>query len=400
MQLSLAREGPGDVSMPKKRIVILGSTGSIGRNVVDVVQRHADAFEIVGVSAGKNVAELASQCDRIPGARFAVCDADAHEGMLVERPELSQRSVGHGVEAMTTLISAVEPDLVVNSLVGFVGLAPTLGALAAGIDVALANKESVVTGGELIRKQSERFGAAIIPIDSEHVAISQCMRGSDVGEVRAVYVTASGGALRDHPLEKLKEVTREDVLDHPTWDMGDKITVDCATLVNKALEIIEAHWLFDLPYDRIKVVIHPQSIVHSLVEFRDNSIVAQMAVPDMRLPILYALGYPKRVETEIARSVVTEFPALTFRDVDSERYPCFPLAVEAGRAGGNIPTVLNSANEVAVDAFLAGRIGFTQIHEVIAEALERVEKGPLGSLEDVVETDRMTRAYIKERFGV
>jgi 1-deoxy-D-xylulose-5-phosphate reductoisomerase len=382
-----------------KRIVVLGSTGSIGTKVLDVVARHPE-FTVVGVAARNNVGELAKQCEQLPDLKFAVGDEEAYARLMEDNPHLRERGVGVGNDAMVELISSLEPDLVVNSLVGFVGLEPTLAALSGGIDVALANKESVVAGGELLREACRKSGASIIPIDSEHVAISQCLRGSKTEEISTVYVTASGGALRDRPLEQLAHVTKTDVLAHPTWDMGDKITVDCATLVNKGLEVIEAHWLFELPYDRIKVVIHPQSIVHSLVEFRDNTIIAQMAMPDMRLPILYALAYPERLETDLAQSRVTDFPALTFTDVEFERYPCFRLVMEAARQGGNRPTVLNSANEVAVGAFLAGTIGFTQIYELIAAALQDVTKRPITSLEDVFETDRETRTYIKEKFGV
>jgi 1-deoxy-D-xylulose-5-phosphate reductoisomerase len=386
--------------MARKRIIVLGSTGSIGRNVLDVVAHHADEFEVVGLAARRNVETLAEQLNASPGARFAVSEDDAHARLIAGHPELTKRSAGCGNGSMRDLISSSEPDLVVNALVGFAGLEPTLEALGRGVDVALANKEAVVTGGQLLRHQSQRSGATIIPIDSEHVAISQCLRGSAIDEVRTIFVTASGGALREHDIETLADVTREDVLAHPTWDMGNKITVDCATLVNKGLEVIEAHWLFNLPYERIKVIIHPQSIVHSLVEFRDNSIIAQMGVPDMRLPILYALGYPDRVSTKMARSNVFDFPGLTFQEVDPERYPCFPLVMEAGRRGGALPTVLNAANEVAVGAFLAGKIGFTKIHEIIAAALDAIGQSTINGLDDLLETDRRTRAYTKEEFGV
>ena len=260
--------------------------------------------------------------------------------------------------------------------------------------------EAVVTGGKLLRDAAEVSGAQIVPIDSEHVAISQCLKGSNPDEIAAIIMTASGGALRDWDLDLLGDVTPSDALAHPTWDMGNKITIDSATLMNKGLEVIEAHWLFEIPYDRIKVVIHPQSIVHSLVEFKDNSILAQLGVPDMRLPILYALGYPNRIETSIAKSRVEDFPDLTFTELDERRYPCFRLAVDAGERGGVAPTVLNSANEFAVGAFLAGKVPFPRISAIISAALEDMGWSDIHSFEDVYETDRATREYLEKKFGV
>jgi 1-deoxy-D-xylulose-5-phosphate reductoisomerase len=384
----------------KKRIIVLGSTGSVGTSVLEVVSHHADRFDVVGLAAKRNIGLLREQSGRFPGARIAIADDEAHATFVAETPGIAGTGVGRGMDGLVELIDGTRPDLVVNCLVGFAGLKPTLRSLLAGIDVALANKESVVTGGELIRDASIRSGASVIPIDSEHVAISQCLRGSAIEDIEAVYITASGGALRDLPLERLASVKPSDALAHPTWDMGAKITIDSATLMNKGLEVIEAHWLFGIPYDRIRVVVHPQSIIHSLVEFKDSSIIAQLGMPDMRLPILHALGHPERIETSLTKSRVTDFPELTFTEVEEERYPCFKLAVEAGLRGGNMPTVLNSANEVAVGAFLAGHVQFPQIQEIIAAALEGIAQVPVDSYEDVRETDRETRAYIREKFGV
>ena len=382
-----------------KRILVLGSTGSVGRNVLDVVSHHADRFQVVGLAAKQNIGLLREQCEAYPEVKYAVGERDAHQTLLAENSEMRSRSVGSGSDGLLVLIEDTKPDLVVNCLLGFAGLGPTLHALSKGIDVALANKEAIVTGGELIRDECHRSGANVIPIDSEHVGISQCVQGRNGEDIEAVYITASGGALRDMPLDQLHKVRPSDVLAHPTWDMGDKITVDSATLLNKGLEVIEAHWLFDLAYDKIKVLIHPQSIVHSLVEFKDNSILAQMAVPDMRLPILYALGYPERIDTKLAKSKITEFPELTFREVEDKRYPCFKLALQAAAQGGNMPAVLNSANEFAVGAFLAGKVPFSQIFDVVAAALGAMEFMELRSFDDVYETDRLTRSYLKERFG-
>ncbi|MBP2681052.1 MAG: 1-deoxy-D-xylulose 5-phosphate reductoisomerase [Candidatus Krumholzibacteriota bacterium] len=384
----------------RKRLLVLGSTGSVGRNVLDVVAHHPDHFEIVGLSSRSNAQILGEQCGVHRKARFLTLDPEAHRRLTAASPDMAERAVEPGQGSFATLIEVTAPDLVVNCLMGFVGLKPTLDALGAGIPVALANKESVVTGGELLIDASKRSGASIIPIDSEHVALSQCLAGSNIGDVKQVFLTASGGALRDRSIDEIAEAGINDVLAHPTWRMGDKITVDSATLLNKGFEVIEARWLFGLPLERIKVVIHPQSIIHCLVEFKDNSILAQMGIPDMRLPILYALTYPGRIETSVARSRITDFPSLTLREVDDERYPCFSLALRAARAGGNTPTVLNSANEVAVGAFLAGNIRFSRIYDVIESALDHVPSSRIGSFEDVMETDRRTREYLKREFGI
>jgi 1-deoxy-D-xylulose-5-phosphate reductoisomerase len=286
---------------------------------------------------------------------------------------------------------------VLNALVGFVGLKPTMAALADGIPVAIANKETVVCGGEILLSAARAGGAELIPIDSEHVAVSQCLGTEPRDAVRRIVLTASGGSLRNRPVDQLASATVEDVLDHPTWNMGAKITVDSATLINKGLEVIEAHWLFDLPFDKIDVVIHPQSIVHSFVEFIDGSIIAQMGEPDMRHPILYALTYPDRCKSAM-RSSIEGFPQLTFSRVDHDRYPCFDLAREAARTGGTAPTVLNAANEVAVGAFLNGDIGFERIQEVIGAALSAVASRPVSTLEDILGADAATREWLRGRY--
>jgi 1-deoxy-D-xylulose-5-phosphate reductoisomerase len=383
----------------KKRLLVLGSTGSVGRNVLDVVAHHPERFEVVGLSSRSNTQVLVEQCAEHPAARFLVLDPDSHRRVRGVSLKIAGRAVEPGQGAFARLIQATAPDLVVNCLVGFVGLRPTLDALAEGIPVALANKESVVTGGELLIEASRKSGGSIIPIDSEHVALSQCLAGAKIDDVKRAYLTASGGALRDRALHEIGEAKIDDVLAHPTWRMGDKITVDSATLLNKGFEVIEAHWLFGLPFEKIRVVIHPQSIIHCLVEFKDNSILAQLGTPDMRLPILYALTYPERIETSIAQSRITDFPSLTLREVDEERYPCFSLALRAAKMGGNAPAVLNSANECAVDAFLGGKLRYARIYEVIETALDGMPSSRIASFEDIVETDRRTRSYIGQKFG-
>jgi len=373
-----------------KRIVVLGSTGSIGRNVLDIVRRHPDQFRVVGLAAHRNVDLLRAQCADHPEARFVVTDPVA-AAELAKEP----RFAGGSEAALIDLVRTCDAHLVVNALVGFVGLAPTLAALEAGIPVATANKESIVAGGELLLRAARKAGVALVPIDSEHVAIAQCLAGAARADVERVILTASGGALRDRDPDASPDVAVGDVLAHPTWRMGAKITVDCATLVNKGLEIIEAHWLFDLPYDVIDVVIHPQSIVHSIVRFVDGSMIAQMATPDMRIPILYALAYPYRLKSDLGADVL-EFPALSFAPVDQRRYPCFALALAAARAGGTAPAVLSAANEVAVQAFLEGRLPYAAIADLIGSALDALTARPVTSLDDVVAADHDTRRWIRE----
>ncbi len=377
-----------------KRILVLGSTGSIGRNVLDVVRRHADRFRVTGLAAHRNVDLLRAQCGDHPDARFVVTDAKAAAEMTSD-PAHRARFVGGTEAALVDLVRECEADLVVNALVGFVGLAPTLAALDAGIPVAIANKESIVAGGELLLRAARKSGAALVPIDSEHVAIAQCLAGASIDHVERVILTASGGALRDRNPETYANVSVRDVLAHPTWRMGAKITVDSATLINKGLEVIEAHWLFGLPYDKIDVVIHPQSIVHSVVRFVDGSMIAQMATPDMRIPILYALAYPSRLKSDLGADLL-EFPALSFAPVDERRYPCLRLALAAARAGGTAPAVLSAANEVAVAAFLEGKLPYAALPDVIAAALDALPVRPVESLDDVIAADREARQWIRE----
>jgi 1-deoxy-D-xylulose-5-phosphate reductoisomerase len=380
-----------------KKIVVLGSTGSIGRNVLDVVHRHPEEFEVVGLAAHRNVDLLRAQCHEHPGARLVVTDVSCR-ALIDADPSLRARCAGASDSALSDLAADSGADLVVNALVGFVGLAPTLAALTRGIPVAVANKESIVAGGEILLRASRASSAAVVPIDSEHVAIAQCLAGSSVDDVDRVILTASGGALRDRNPSDLERVSVNEVLAHPTWSMGAKITVDSATLMNKGLEIIEAHWLFALPYPKIEVVIHPQSIVHSVVRFIDGSMLAQMGKPDMRLPILYALSYPNRLRSDLGSNLL-EFPTLSFAPVDERRYPCYRLAVAAARAGGSAPTVLSAANEVAVAAFLDGRLPFGGIPDVIASSLEANPPRPVGSLEDIMEADRETRRWIRDHYA-
>lgn len=381
-----------------KRIVILGSTGSIGQNVLDVVSHHPKEFEVVGLATRSRVDLLSRQAAEHPGARLVATDGEAWASMRA-RSDLKGRVVGGDETALEDLILETRPDLVVNAVVGFAGLKPTVAALSAGIAVAIANKETVVAGGEILIAAAATGGATLIPIDSEHVAIAQCLENESIDSVDRVIVTASGGALRDRDVSDFDRVTVEDVLAHPTWNMGSKITVDSATLVNKGLELIEAHWLFELPYEKMDVVIHPQSIIHSMVRFVDGSILAQLGNPDMRLPILYALAYPRRISSPLRHDVLG-FPALTFEELDSQRYPCFALTLDAAKRGGNAPTVLNAANEMAVGAFLSGAIPFVRIVHIIETALAGVAHGSVSSLDDIFAIDAETRRWVCSEHGI
>ncbi len=379
-----------------KRIVLLGATGSIGQSVLDVVGDHPDRFTIVGLAANSSVEALSTAAIAHPDAKVTLADADARKA-LSELPQMRPRIVDDGDDSLTALIAATEPDMVVNAMVGFAGMGPTLFAIERGISVALANKETIVTGGNFVLDAARKSGASVLPVDSEHVAIHQCLQGADIDSVRRIVVTASGGALRDRGVGELHAVTVDQVLAHPTWKMGPKITVDCATMANKGLEVIEAHWFFGVPYDNIDVVIHPQSIVHSFVEFTDGSLLAQMGDPDMRGPIAYSLAFPERLDTR-QRGDVLGFPDLTFREVDMDRYPSFELALEAARAGGNRPTVFNAANEVAVSAFLSGDIGYRDIATYTEAAMGAVNAAPVTSLDDVIAADRETRSWLARTY--
>ena len=371
-----------------KRIVVLGATGSVGRSTLAVVRRHPERFEVVGMSAHRSVAALEALVAEFRPGAVAVADPAA----LAGRPDLTRagwRAGPEGVDAMARLDDA---DVVVNAVVGAAGLGPTVAALEAGKRCALANKESLVAAGKLVLAAARRGGGELVPVDSEHSAILQCMGGARRNEVRRIILTASGGPFRQTDSETLERVTARMALRHPTWDMGAKISIDSATLANKALEVIEAHFLYGLPYDRIGVVVHPTSIVHSFVEFVDGSVLAQMGEPNMELPILHALTWPRRPADEILCNFdPMRSSPLVFDPVDEERFPLFALGVQAGRAGGAAPAVFNAANEVAVTAFLEGRVSFPGMAEVVAAALSGLAGRPAETMEEVLGADGAAR---------
>jgi 1-deoxy-D-xylulose-5-phosphate reductoisomerase len=374
--------------MPR-RLLILGSTGSIGTQALDVVGRSEGELEVVGLSAESSWEPLVSQARELGVGRIALADADAAARAA---EAWTDGEVLSGAEGLVRLVVESEADLVLNALVGSAGLGPTVAALGEGIDLALANKESLVVGGELVTQLAEATGAQIVPVDSEHSAIYQLLAGEQVGSVDRLILTASGGPFRGRAADELREVTVEEALAHPTWAMGGKITIDSATLMNKGLELIEAHHLFGTPYERIDVVVHPQSIVHSLIQLCDGATLAHLGYPDMRVPIAYALHHPERAELPVAPLDLVALGSLTFEAPDEDAFPCLALARQAAQAGGTAPCVLNAANEVAVHAFLNGRLRFSEIADVIEHALQAVPAGRVHAFETLYAADRDARA--------
>ncbi|MBI3990479.1 MAG: 1-deoxy-D-xylulose-5-phosphate reductoisomerase [candidate division NC10 bacterium] len=373
-----------------KRVSILGSTGSIGVRTLDVIERHPDGFQVVALAAGTKVDLLAEQVLRFRPHLVSVATEEAAKELQRRLPRVPV-NILWGEEGLVQVARTEEADLVVSALVGSTGLLPTLAAIRAGKDIALANKEVLVMAGELVTAEARKMGVKILPVDSEHSAIFQCLGHGGRQYLKKIILTASGGPFRTRPKASFASVTPEEALNHPTWNMGRKITIDSATLMNKGLEVIEARWLFDLSLKEIDIIIHPQSIIHSLVEYMDGSILAQLSVTDMRLPILYALSYPKRLESPLPSLDLTTLAALTFEPLDMEKFPCIGYAYEAAEAGGTLPTVLNAANEVAVHLFLERRLGFDEIPLLIRKAMDEHGRRPVRSLEDVLEADREVR---------
>lgn len=375
-----------------RRLAVLGSTGSIGTTTLDLVGRFPERFAVSALAAGRNVERLAEQVRRFAPQCVAVADAAAARALRAALPNF-RGEIATGAAGLEAVATAAGTDLVVSGLVGALGLAPTLAALRAGTDVALANKESLVVAGEIMKRAARASGAVLLPLDSEHNAIFQALRGHRREDVRRVLLTASGGPFRDTPAAALAAVTREQALCHPTWKMGNKITIDSATLMNKGLEVIEARWLFDLLPREIGVVVHPQSIVHSMVEYIDGSVIAQMGIPDMAVPISYILAYPERLPLDHLPAL--DLPAvgrLDFYPPDTAKFPCLGLAYRALEAGGTVPAVLNAANEIVVAAFLDGRLGFCDIAAILADVLDAHAPAAAESLEDVLAADHWARA--------
>ncbi len=389
--------------MAVKKLAILGSTGSIGVSTLEVISGHRDKFQVVSLAAARSVEALAAQAALHQPGLLAVKDAAAADQLKALLPTGFKGKVLSGPQGYLEAAAGSGADLVVSAMVGAAGLLPTFTAAKAGIDIALANKEALVAGGSLVIEAARANGAAIIPVDSEHSAIYQSLMGQDRDGIKRLWLTASGGPFRDFSAAELARVTPQMALDHPNWSMGPKITVDSATLMNKGLEVIEAHWLFGQSFERIKVVIHPQSVVHSAVEYVDGSLIAQMGQPDMKAPIAFALSYPQRLALDLPALDLAQVASLTFFEPDLERFPSLALAFAAGRAGGSAPAVLNAANEIAVGRFLEGRLSYPGISACVEAVLEQNTSGSPASVAEVLEADRWARskarAWVEDQGG-
>ena len=379
-----------------KNIAILGSTGSIGTQTLDVARKNED-LRVVAVSAGKSMEKLEEQIREFHPILAAVWDEKAARDLKTRIADTDTKVVS-GMEGLLELASMPESDILVTAIVGMIGIRPTMEGIRAGKDIALANKETLVTAGHLIMPMAREYGVSILPVDSEHSAIFQAIHGEENKEIHKLLITASGGPFRGRTTEELRNVTVADTLKHPNWVMGRKITVDSATLVNKGLEVMEARWLFDMDLDHIQVVVQPQSIIHSMVEFKDGAIMAQLGTPDMRLPIQYALYYPHRRYLDGDRLDFTKLREITFEVPDMETFRGLPMAIQASREGGSMPTVFNAANELAVKKFLEEKIGFLDIYEIIAQSMERHKKIEHPDLDEILSVEQDTYQWIESRW--
>ena len=380
-----------------KKILLLGASGSIGLQTIDVIKNHPEQYELVGFSVGKQIDKALVILDEFKVNFVYVMNEEDAKKIFAKYPDIN---IYFGKDGLDQLVINAKYDLLVNALVGFVGLEPTLKAISLNIDVALANKETLVVAGELVKKALVDHKVNLFPIDSEHSAIAQCLQGNKHSEIKKLIITASGGSFRDKTREDLKNVTLADTLKHPNWSMGAKITIDSATMMNKGLEVIEAHYLFDVDYDDIEVVLHRESIVHSMVEFVDNSIMAQLGNADMRLPIQYALSFPRRFNINTEHLDLVKVKTLHFEKMDMQRFPLLKLAYEVGKKGGNLPCIMNGANEEANFAFQRGEIAFLDIEKLVFMAIEHAKFAPVESLEDILEADAWVRNFVRKQIEV
>jgi 1-deoxy-D-xylulose-5-phosphate reductoisomerase len=380
-----------------KKISILGSTGSIGTQTLDIVTHHPEQFQVVGLATGNNIQLLSEQIRQFRPQIVAINNENQLQDLKSLISDLDYTPIIlAGTEGVIEVARYGDSESVVTGIVGCAGLLPTIAAITAGKDIALANKETLIAGGPVVLPLIEKHGVKLLPADSEHSAIFQCLQGVPTGGLKKIILTASGGAFRDLPVDKLRHVTVADALKHPNWSMGKKITIDSATLMNKGLEVIEAHYLFGVDYNAIEIVIHPQSIIHSLIELQDTSVLAQLGWPDMRLPLLYALSWPERIYTDWESLDLVKAGSLTFKEPDHQKYPCMGLAYAAGRAGGAMPAVLNAANEQAVALFLEEKISFLDIPRLIEKVCDRfsAHNTSIPTLEDILEADRWARQEV------
>ena len=382
--------------MQRKRIAILGSTGSIGRQTLDVVRQHPDRFQVEVITAGSNAALLAEQARAFDVPHAVICNTTKYD-QVCDILAGTRTEVHAGIDAACDLVTGENVDIVVASMVGFSGLRPTLAAIRAGKDIALANKETLVAAGSIVMAEAQRCGVKILPVDSEHSAIFQCLQAAGGNPVARIHLTASGGPFRTWPREQIEKAGKDQALRHPNWNMGAKITIDSATMMNKGFEVIEAKWLFDVEPERIHVVVHPESVIHSMVEFADGAVLAQLGCPDMREPIQLALSYPERLSLNNRKLDFSTLGALTFFEPDLEKFPCLKLAFEAIGRGGNLPCALNAANEAAVAAYLEDKIGFYDIAAVAADTIACTEFVAEPSLDDIFATNEEAFARARKQ---
>ncbi len=383
-----------------KRIAILGSTGSIGMSTLDIVERFPEKFRVVAIAAGKNLTQLIAQIKSFQPLLVSLSQEEDAKKLRQELPDF-EGDIVWGADGLLATATHEDADMVMAALVGAIGLPPTLAAIRAGKDVALANKEALVVSGELMTREAVRHGVQLLPVDSEHNAIFQALHGHKQEQVKRIILTASGGPFLHRPAEDFQTIRIEEALQHPTWKMGNKITIDSATLMNKGLEVIEARWLFNLPPEQVSVIVHPQSIVHSLVEYVDGSVLAQLGIPDMRVPISYILAYPDRLPlTHLPQLNLAAAARLEFVEPDYDKFPCLGLAYTALERGGTCPAALNAANEVSVASFLSGRIAFTHIADINKQVLAAHAVQPVKDLESVLEADGWARAQAKKIAGI
>ena len=376
-----------------KYISLLGATGSIGTQTIDIIREHKEYFSLVAMSVGRNLSLARKMIIEFSPKLVSTIEKNDAEILQAEFPNIT---FSYGEKGINDVAVYDKANILVNAVMGSVGLQPTLQAIEAKKTIAIANKETLVTAGHLVMDAAKKHQVSILPVDSEHSAIFQCLQGENRKTIEKIILTASGGSFRDRTREELKNVTVKEALNHPNWSMGAKITIDSASMMNKGLEVIEAHWLFDLPYEKIDVLLHKESIIHSMVEFHDSSVIAQLGSPDMRVPIQYALTYPDRIPLPSAKKLnLAQIGKLHFQKMDLDRFRCLKFAYEAGKAGGSYPTVLNAANEAAVAAFLSGKIKFLQIEDLVEKSLNRHERIENPSLAEIEEIDKKTRNWVE-----
>ena len=382
-----------------KKLTILGVTGSIGTQTLDVIRSDIKNFIIIGISANTNYEKIIPIIEEFKPKYVAMMDEEASL-KLKKYCDLNKylTEILHGLDGLNYISTLPEVDLLVTSVVGMIGLVPTMKAIDAGKDIALANKETLVAAGELVMEAAKKNNVNILPVDSEHGAIFQCLQGNKLENVNKIIITASGGPFRGKSRQELIDIRPEDAIKHPKWSMGKKISVDSSTLMNKGLEVIEAHWLFGVDYDNIQVVVHPQSVIHSMVEYIDGSIIAQMSSTDMRLPIQYAINYPKRNSAVIDKLDFYNMSNLTFEKPDSDTFKCLKLALKAGKLGGNMPAIMNAANEVAVELFLDYKIKYLQIESIIEKCMNKFDHNIKPNLEEILDVDLKVREYVKNNY--